>query len=129
MATTIDQIIAGKIGQDTALPSLEVASETTTQVAACPSGGGCYYSTTLSFRNATSPLPMEFNPRKVFTQLFGEGDTPEEREAIAQQTTSILDLISERTTALQTGLERERSRGPRRIPRHRARDRAACREG
>ena len=104
MATTIDQIIAGRIGQDTALPSLEVASETTTQVAACPSGGGCYYSTTLSFRNPTSPLPMEFNPRKVFTQLFGEGDTPEEREAIAQQTKSILDLISERTTELQRDL-------------------------
>jgi hypothetical protein len=104
MAATIDQIIAGRIGQDTALPSLEVASETTTQVAACPSGAGCYYSTTLSFRNATSPLPMEFNPRKVFTQLFGEGDTPEERAAIAQQTRSILDLISERTTALQRKL-------------------------
>jgi hypothetical protein len=81
-----------------------VASETTAQVAACPSGGGCYYSTTLSFRNATSPLPMEFNPRKVFTQLFGEGDTPEEREAISRQTRSILDHISERTTALQRSL-------------------------
>jgi uncharacterized protein DUF1552 len=111
MAPTIDQIIAEKIGQDTALPSLEVASETTTQVAACPSGGGCFYSTTLSFRNATSPLPMEFNPRKVFTQLFGEGDTPAEREAIARQTSSLLDLISDRTAALQKRLgpsDRER---------------------
>ena len=104
MATTIDQIIARKIGQETALPSLEVASETTTQVAACPSGAGCYYSTTLSFRNPTSPLPMEFNPRKVFTQLFGEGDTPEERDAIAAETKSLLDLISDRTAALQKSL-------------------------
>jgi hypothetical protein len=104
MSTTIDQMIAGEIGQDTALPSLEVASETTAQVAACPSGAGCYYSTTLSFRNAASPLPMEFNPRKVFTQLFGEGDTPAEREAIAAQTKSLLDLIADRTTALQRKL-------------------------
>src|SRR5215813_7602957 len=104
MAPTIDQIIAAKIGQETALPSLEVASETTTQVAACPSGAGCYYSTTLSFRNPTSPLPMEFNPRKVFTQLFGEGDTPEERDAIARETRSLLDLISDRTAALQKNL-------------------------
>jgi hypothetical protein len=104
MATTIDQMIAAKIGQETALPSLEVASETTTQVAACPSGGGCYYSTTLSFRNATSPLPMEFNPRKVFIQLFGEGDTPEERTAINRQTRSLLDLISDRTKALERTL-------------------------
>jgi hypothetical protein len=47
---------------------------------------------------------MEFNPRKVFNQLFGEGDTPEEREAIAKQTSSLLDLIAERTQALQRTL-------------------------
>ena len=100
MAETIDQMIAEKIGGETVLPSLEVASETTTQAAACGSGA-CYYSSTLSFRNATTPLPMEFNPRKVFTQLFGEGDTPEERAAITAQTKSILDLINDRTAALQ----------------------------
>jgi len=104
MTTTIDQLIAEHIGQDTTLPSLEIASETTTQAAACPSGAGCYYSTTLSFRNATSPLPMEFNPRKVFTQLFGEGDTDAERAAIAAQTRSLLDLIADRTAALQRQL-------------------------
>jgi hypothetical protein len=105
MTTTIDQLIADRIGQDTALPSLEVASETTIQVAACSTGsGGCYYSSTLSFRNASSPLPMEFNPRKVFAQLFGEGDTPAERDEIARQTRSILDLISNRTAELQREL-------------------------
>ena len=101
MSTTIDQMIAKHIGQDTALPSLEVASELTAQQAACPSGAGCYYSTTLSWRDATSPLPMEFNPRKVFTQLFGEGDTETERAAVAAQTRSLLDLIADRTAALQ----------------------------
>ncbi len=105
MATTIDQLIANEIGQETPLPSLEVASETTFQDAACSSGrGGCYYSSTLSFRDANSPLPMEFNPRKVFNQLFGEGDTPEERQAIADQTKSLLDLISERTGVMQRKL-------------------------
>jgi hypothetical protein len=104
MSPTIDQMIAAHLGQDTPLPSLEVASETTAQVAACPSGAGCYYSTTLSFRNATSPLPMEFNPRKVFMTLFGEGDTPAERDALAAQTRSLLDLIADRTAALQRQL-------------------------
>src|SRR5690606_18019598 len=102
---TIDQMIAERIGQDTPLPSLEVASETTIQAAACSTGtGGCYYSATLSFRNATSPLPMEFNPRRVFVRLFGEGDTPEEREAITRRTRSLLDLVAERTQALQRTL-------------------------
>src|SRR5271154_2921986 len=97
MATTLDQVIAKAIGQDTPLPSLEVASETTVQVAA--GGGGSY--TTLSFRDADSPLPVEYNPRKVFLELFGEGDTPQERAAIHQQTGSLLDLIMDRTKKLQ----------------------------
>ncbi len=105
MTPTIDQMIANHIGQETPLPSLEVASETTIQAAACTGGsGGCYYSSTLSFRNANSPLPMEFNPRKVFIQLFGEGDTPEEKAAIANRTISLLDLVSDRTQALQRRL-------------------------
>jgi hypothetical protein len=101
MAPTIDQMIAEHIGQDTVLPSLEVASETTFQSASCTGGRACYYASTLSFRNPTTPLPMEFNPRKVFVQLFGAGDTPAERETISRRTGSILDLINERTQELQ----------------------------
>ena len=105
MAATLDQIIASKIGQETTLPSMEIASETTLQVAACSGGSSrCFYSTTTSFRNATSPLPMEYNPRKVFLQLFGEGDTAQEREALTRQTGSLLDLISDRTQSLQRKL-------------------------
>jgi hypothetical protein len=103
MAPTIDQMIAAHIGQDTVLPSLEVAAETPTQSAACGTGA-CYYSSTLSFRNATTPLPMEFNPRKVFVQLFGAGDTPEERETIARRRASVLDMINERSHDLQQTL-------------------------
>ena len=103
MSTTLDQVIAQHIGQDTTLPSLEVASETTQQAAAC-SSSACYYNTTLSFRDAHSPLPVEYNPRKIFAALFGEGDTPEERAAISNQTKSLLDRISGRTKALQRDL-------------------------
>jgi len=100
MTATLDQIIAKAIGQDTALPSLELASETTVQSAA--GGGGSY--TTLSFRDAQSPLPMEYNPRKVFLQMFGEGDTPEDRAFIERQRRSVLDLIADRTKKLQNEL-------------------------
>jgi hypothetical protein len=103
MSPTIDQLIAAKIGGDSVLPSLEVASETTIQSAACATGA-CYYSSTLSFRNATTPLPMEFNPRKVFTQLFGAGDTPEERATLAHRRGSLLDLIDHRTNELKRTL-------------------------
>jgi hypothetical protein len=104
MSATLDQVVAQHIGQDTTLPSLELASETTQQPAAC-SGAGCFYNTTLSFRDASSPLPMEHNPRKVFVQLFGEGDTPAERAAISNQTRSLLDRITDRTRALRRDLD------------------------
>jgi hypothetical protein len=100
MAITLDQVIAKIIGQETPLPSLEVASETIVQSAA--GGGGSY--TTLSFRDVESPLPMEPNPRKVFLQLFGEGDTPQERASIKRQTGSLLDLILDGTKSLQRDL-------------------------
>jgi uncharacterized protein DUF1552 len=103
MAPTIDQMIAAKIGGESVLPSLELASETTVQSAAC-GASACYYSSTLSFRNATTPLPMEFNPRKVFVQLFGAGDTPEERATISHRRASVLDMISGRTTELKNTL-------------------------
>jgi len=100
MTATLDQVIAKSIGQETPLPSLEVASETTAQQAA--GGGGSY--TTLSFRDPESPLPMEYNPRKIFLQLFGEGDNPEDRAFIGRQNKSVLDLITDRTKQLQSQL-------------------------
>ena len=97
MAVTLDQVISKIISQDTPLPSLEVSSETIVQQSA---GNNSIY-TTLSFRDADSPLPMETNPRKVFLQMFGDGDSPQERAAIGFQADSLLDLILEDTRKLQ----------------------------
>lgn len=99
MSVTLDQVIAKQLGQKTALPSLEICSETTIQVAAC-GGAGCYYASTTSYAGPNSPLPMEYNPRKVFIQLMGEGDTAAERAALLQENTSILDMIKDRAKAL-----------------------------
>jgi len=96
-AITLDQIIAKKIGQETTLPSLEVSSETTTQQAA---GNGTATAATVAFRDGNTPLPMEYNPKKVFNQLFGV-TTPKERVLNARQSDSLLDLILDRTKALQ----------------------------
>jgi hypothetical protein len=97
MAVTLDQVMSKIIGQDTPLPSMELSSETIVQTSA---GNNSIY-TTLSFRDADSPLPMETNPRKVFLQMFGEGDNAPERAAIGSQTNSILDLILEDSKRLQ----------------------------
>src|SRR5689334_17474006 len=104
MSITLDQLIAQKLGQKTALPSLEVSSETTIQVAAC-GGAGCYYASTTSYSGPNTPLPMEYNPRKVFIQLMGEGDTAAERDALLRKNSSILDMINDRAKALNSTLD------------------------
>jgi hypothetical protein len=91
--TTIDQMAAKIIGQDTPLPSIEVATETSGAAGACDRAYGCSYSGTISFRTPTTPLPMENNPRKLFQALFGVGDNAMERTRLGQQTSSILDLM------------------------------------
>jgi hypothetical protein len=101
MAPTADQIAALHIGQDTPYPSLEIATAQGHGVgSACERGYGCSYSGTLSFRTASTPLPVESNPRQLFMRLFGQGDTPEERVFLARQTTSILDMISQETDSM-----------------------------
>jgi hypothetical protein len=99
-SATIDQIVAKKIGQDTALPTLEVSSETTTQQAA---GNGVSTAATISFRDANTPLPMEYNPKKLFNSLFGS-TTPKERVLNARESDSLLDLILDRTKSFQNEL-------------------------
>jgi Protein of unknown function (DUF1552) len=97
---TADQIAARYIGQETAFPSLEIATEEPVSGGACDRNYGCSYGATISFRTPSTPLPMEFNPRKLFQRLFGQGDTIEERAALAAQYASVLDAIADRAAAL-----------------------------
>ena len=102
---TADQIAAREIGQDSLLPSLELATEDNSAlIGACDRDYGCIYMNTLSWRTPTTPLPMEINPRKVFERLFGSGGSAEERAARIQEDRSILDQITADAGALQKTL-------------------------
>ena len=103
--TTIDQIVAQQIGQDTPLPSLELATEDFTgYVGGCSPGFSCAYMNTLCWRTPTTPLPMETNPRAAFERIFGEAGSATERLARIQKQRSILDSISEEAGDLRRGL-------------------------
>jgi hypothetical protein len=102
--TSADQLAAKHIGQDTPIPSLELSTE---PGGPCDTRYGCSYGHTISFRTPTQPLPMEFNPRKVFYQLFGQGDTSDERQRIVAETKSILDSISSDAASLQAKLTKQ----------------------
>jgi hypothetical protein len=102
---TIDQIAANKIGQETPLPSLELATEDYSGlVGSCDVGFSCAYMNTISWRTPTTPLPMEINPRLVFDRMFGDGATPEERLERIEQQRSILDAVTNQVRRLQGGL-------------------------
>jgi hypothetical protein len=102
---TADQIAAQHIGQDTMLPSLELATEDHSDlIGSCDRDYGCIYMNTLSWRTPTTPLPMEVNPRKVFERMFGQGGNPAERRERNQEERSILDAISREAADLQRGL-------------------------
>jgi Protein of unknown function (DUF1552) len=100
---TADQLAARGIGQETPLPSIELAGESAGGVACAP-GVGCGFASTVAFRTPTQPLPMENNPRKVFYQLFGQGDTQAERAEITQETGSLLDHIMEKASRMSDAL-------------------------
>src|SRR5579863_6886466 len=110
--TSIDQVVAQKIGQDTPLPSLEVATEDFTgYVGGCSPGFSCAYLNTVCWSTPTTPLPMEINPRAVFERMFGEAGTAAQRLARTQKQRSILDSVTEETNSLQRGLgSRDRAR-------------------
>src|SRR2546427_5002807 len=100
---TIDQNIARRIGQETLLPSLQLAVEDPNSSSSnCGEGYSCSYTNSISWIGLptppgevqrTSPLPMELNPQAVFERLFGRGSTPAMRVARMRQNRSILDSI------------------------------------
>ena len=99
---SIDQIAAEHLGQDTPLPSLELAIE---EVAlSCGSGYACAYSNTIAWKTPTTPLPMENNPQVVFEKLFGDGSTNADRMARKQQSRSLLDSVIAQAASLQKEL-------------------------
>jgi len=112
---TIDQIIARQIGQDTLLPSLQLAVEDPNSSSSnCGEGYSCSYTNSISWVELptpasesvpwTSPLPMELNPQVVFERLFGSGATPEVRALRMRQSRSILDSLRSELSSLRTDL-------------------------
>jgi hypothetical protein len=91
---SIDQIHADRFGQDTALPSLEVTTEEMDRGGGCAYNYHCAYTTSLAWKSATQPLPAIREPKIVFEQLFGAGNSAAERADRLRTNRSLLDFIS-----------------------------------
>jgi hypothetical protein len=102
LGITLDQLVARHIGQDTPLPSLELAIEDGSL--SCGAGLSCAYRNTLSWQSETSPLPMENNPQVVFERLFGDGADDAQRRERRELARSLLDDVRDDLGALQKKL-------------------------
>jgi hypothetical protein len=101
--TTIDQLIAQKIGQENLMPSMQLAVEDPgANSSNCGEGYSCTYTNTISWSSPTQPLPMELNPQVVFERMFGDGSTAEQRAARRKRDRSILDSLTGSLSRLRT---------------------------
>src|SRR5215470_12669366 len=95
VGTSIDQVIAQKIGKDTLLPSLQLGLEDPgANSTNCGEGYSCVYTNTISWQAPDRPIPMEINPQTVFERMFGDGSSPEMRKARRERQASILDSVT-----------------------------------
>jgi hypothetical protein len=103
---SMDQIAAAEMGKDTQLSSLELCLESSELIGGCDAGYSCAYANTLSWRNPTTPLPMENQPRAVFERLFGDSDDTSKGARLARirQERSILDSLLDQVAAMNRSL-------------------------
>ncbi len=101
-SVSIDQLVARRLGQETQLGSLELALDENDVFGSCDIGFSCLYTSTIAWRDANTPLPMETNPRLVFERLFGDIGTtdPAVRLQRIRKDRSLLDSLNERVAEL-----------------------------
>ena len=102
----MDQIAAQALGAETQLASLELGVDSVETLGACDAGYSCAYTNTIAWRTATTPLPMENDPRAVFERLFGSTDSTDVAARLARirQDRSVLDYVGDRVAGLQQTL-------------------------
>ena len=98
---TVDQMIADVIAEDTPLRSLELGTEDMATSAGSCDGYPCTFFNTLSWLDATSPLPVAINPQVTFERMFGDPGTPAQRVARMNRKQSMLDSVLEETSSFQ----------------------------
>ena len=103
---SVDQLLAGRMGRDTQLASLELSMDAPANAGACTANLSCVYTHTISWRSPTEPMPMEYNPRAVFERLFGDsGSTGRAARAVRlREQASILDAVLDKLLGLRMDL-------------------------
>ena len=101
---SLDQIHADRFGQETALPSLEITTEEMDRGGGCSYNYHCAYTNSPAWASPNQPLPAIREPRVVFEQLFGAGDSVADRATRLRTNQSVLDWISTQLANLKSEL-------------------------
>jgi hypothetical protein len=101
-SVSMDQIAAREMEKETQLASLELGIESNAMIGSCDGGSSCAYTNTIAWRNPTTPLPIENDPRAVFERLFGTSGSTDlaARLARIKRDRSILDFVSDEAASL-----------------------------
>jgi hypothetical protein len=101
-SVSMDQIAAREFEKQTQLGSIELGIESNAMLGSCDGGSSCAYTNTIAWRNETTPLPIENDPRAVFERLFGTTGSTDKgaRMARIKRDKSILDFVTEEAASL-----------------------------
>ena len=107
LGVSVDQVAAQKLGGETRLASLELSSDGVRVSGRCDSGYSCAYQFNLSWKNDSTPMPPESNPKAVFDRLFTRGSKKkidENKLRRERSRKSILDFAMEDAKRLEKKL-------------------------
>lgn len=103
---SVDQLAARTIGHQTKLASLELSTVKSRMSGACDSGYSCIYQNNISWRDATTPMPAEYNPRLAFENVFGSGNLKEDTRRRVNRK-SVLDFVQYEANQIHKKLSTE----------------------
>ncbi|TWU27213.1 hypothetical protein Pla52o_10770 [Novipirellula galeiformis] len=94
LGISVDQVAANQLVGKTTLPSIELGLVGSRNAGSCDSGYGCAYSSNVSWRSESQPMPKEVNPRMAFERMFNRGSDAARKERDFYRK-SILDVVAE----------------------------------
>ena len=95
---SVDQLAAQELAKCTRFPSLEIGCDPAAMVGNCDSGYSCAYSSNISWKSESQPVPKETDPKLIFERLFSNGRAGESEAARGRRekySQSVLDFVTD----------------------------------
>lgn len=104
---SLDQLVAPTLSEGLPFPSLELGADGGAAVGDCDTGYSCAYARSISWKNATTPMPKQTSPRGVFDRMFAGYDPDASQAELEKRKAyhkSVLDYALDDASALRQQL-------------------------